>query len=259
MFIDSHCHLDCIDLKDFDQDFHQLMNSIQQNRVDRMLCVSINLKKYPHMRAQAESYQNVDFSVGVHPSDARDNPAVEQELSKLAKDSRVVAVGETGLDYYYAKDSKQEQQDSFRMHLRVARELKKPVIVHTRDAQQDTLNILTEERVTECGGVLHCFTESWDMAKKALELGMYISFSGIVTFSNAEALRDVARQVPDDRFLIETDAPYLAPVPHRGKQNFPGWVSYVAECLAEVRQSSVELVAEQSRANYLRLFSHSGG
>ncbi|MCW8955262.1 MAG: TatD family hydrolase [Gammaproteobacteria bacterium] len=259
MFIDSHCHLDCIDLKDFDQDFHQLMGTIKQYQVERMLCVSINLDKYPHMRALAEAYAEVDFSVGVHPSDARDNPAVEQQLSELAKDQRVVALGETGLDYFYAKDSKQQQQDSFRLHMRVAQELKKPVIVHTRDAQQDTLDILTQEKVSETGGVLHCFTESWEMAKKALDMGMYISFSGIVTFRNAEALRDVARQVPDDRLLIETDAPYLAPVPHRGKQNHPGWVKHVAECLADVRKTSVDLVAERSKANYHRLFSHSGG
>lgn len=259
MFIDSHCHLDCIDLKDFNQDFHQLMDSIKQNRVDRMLCVSINLKKYPQMRALAEDYPNVDFSAGVHPSDARDHPALEQQLIELASDRRVVAIGETGLDYFYAKDSKQEQRDSFRLHMRVARELNKPVIVHTRDAQQDTLDILLQEQVTECGGVLHCFTESWAMAKQALDLGMYISFSGIVTFRNAQALREVARQVPDDRFLIETDAPYLAPVPHRGQQNHPGWVSHVAECLADVRQTSLELIAEQSKANYHHLFSHSRG
>lgn len=259
MFIDSHCHLDCIDLKDFNQDFDQLMDTIKQNRVDRMLCVSINLNKYPQMRALAEAYQEVDFSVGVHPSDARENPAAEQQLGELAKDGRVVALGETGLDYFYAKDSKQEQQDSFRMHMRVARKLQKPVIVHTRDAQQDTLDILAQEQVTECGGVLHCFTESWDMAKQALDLGMYISFSGIVTFRNAESLREVARQVPDDRFLIETDAPYLAPVPHRGKQNHPGWVGHVAECLAGVRKASVDTIAEQSRTNYHHLFSHSEG
>lgn len=259
MFIDSHCHLDCIDLKDFDQDFHRLMDTIRHNRVERMLCVSINLKRYPEMRALAEAYQNVDFSVGVHPSDARDNPAVEPQLMELAGDRRVVAVGETGLDYYYGKDSKQEQQQSFRMHMRVANALKKPVIVHTRDAQQDTLDILTQEQVTECGGVLHCFTESWEMAKQALDLGMSISFSGIVTFRNAEALREVARQVPDDRLLIETDAPYLAPVPHRGKQNHPGWVVHVAECLAEVRQTSLESIAELSSHNYQRLFNHSEG
>lgn len=259
MFIDSHCHLDCIDLKDFNQDFHQLMDTIKQNRVDRMLCVSINLKKYPEMRALAEAYPNVDFSAGVHPSDARDHPALEQQLIELASDQRVVAIGETGLDYFYAKDSKQEQQDSFRLHMRVACQLNKPVIVHTRDAQQDTLDILIQEQVSECGGVLHCFTESWDMARQALDLGMYISFSGIVTFRNAEALREVARQVPEDRFLIETDAPYLAPVPHRGQQNHPGWVNHVAECLADVRQTSLELIAQQSKANYHHLFSHSRG
>ena len=207
------------------------------------------------MRQLVEPYEFIDVSVGVHPSDARDHRETVDTLIAMGQEPRVVAVGETGLDYYYAADSKQQQQDSFRDHIRAARALEKPVIVHTRDAKQDTLNILREEQAEACGGVLHCFTETWQMARQALDMGLYISFSGIVTFKNAAALRDVARQVPDDRFLIETDAPYLAPVPHRGKQNHPGWIGHVAECLAEVRGSSLEQIASLSRANYQQLFS----
>lgn len=255
MFIDSHCHLDRIDLKDFNNNFNQLLETIRQAKVERMLCVSISLEEYPAMKALVKDQPDVDISVGVHPCDTQDDTVKLEQLIKLGADSKVVAIGETGLDYYYAKESREQQIASFKVHMQAANELHKPVIIHTRDAQQDTLDILKQYNVEACGGVLHCFTESWDMAKQALDMGMYISFSGIVTFRNAEALREVARQVPDDRFLIETDSPYLAPVPHRGKQNHPGWVGHVAECLAEVRNSSVESIAALSKANYLRLFS----
>ena len=255
MFIDSHCHLDRIDLKDFDNNFNQLLQAIRQARVERMLCVSINLEDYPAMKALVEKQSDIDISVGVHPCDTQEDITKLQKLVELGADSKVVAIGETGLDYYYAKESREQQMSSFRVHMQAANELNKPVIIHTRDAQQDTLDILRQGGVENCGGVLHCFTESWDMARQALDMGMYISFSGIVTFRNAEALREVARQVPEDRFLIETDSPYLAPVPHRGKQNHPGWVGHVAECLAEVRGSTLEQIAEFSKANYLRLFN----
>lgn len=255
MFIDSHCHLDRIDLKDFDNNFKQLMQTIQQGRVERMLCVSINLEDYPAMKALVSEFDYVDISVGIHPCDAQDETVKLQQLVKFGADAGVVAIGETGLDYYYAKESRKQQINSFQVHMQAANELNRPIIIHTRDAQQDTLDILREGRIENCGGVLHCFTESWDMARQALDLGMYISFSGIVTFRNAEALREVAMKVPDDRFLIETDSPYLAPVPHRGKQNHPGRVGHVAECLAGVRGTSVEQIAELSKANYLRLFS----
>jgi len=255
MYIDSHCHLDRIDLKDFDNDFQQLLDSVRHNQVERLLCVSINLEDYPAMRRLVEPYDFIDVSVGVHPSDAADHDETVAGLVVLGQDPRVVAVGETGLDYYYSADSKQQQQASFRDHIRAARQLAKPIIVHTRDARQDTLDILREEQADSCGGVLHCFTESWEMAREALDMGLYISFSGIVTFKNAAELRDVAARVPDDRLLIETDSPYLAPVPHRGRQNHPGWVGHVAECLAQVRDCSLETVAQLSRDNYRRLFS----
>lgn len=255
MFIDSHCHLDRIDLKDFDNNFSELMDTIQQAQVERLLCVSISLEEYPAMKSLVQDRDNIDISVGVHPCDTKDDTVKLQQLVELGADPKVVAIGETGLDYYYAKDTREQQISSFKVHLQAANALNKPVIIHTRDAQEDTLNLLKEGEVESCGGVLHCFTESWDMAKQALDMGMYISFSGIVTFRNAEALREVARKVPDDRFLIETDSPYLAPVPHRGKQNHPGWVGHVAECLADVRGNKLESIAELSKANYLRLFA----
>ena len=206
------------------------------------------------MRELIEPYDFIDASVGIHPSDAAQHSGSSELLQELGKDPRVVAIGETGLDYYYAGESKVEQQQSFRSHIQAAKALNKPVIVHTRDAQQDTLDIMRSEQVRDCGGVLHCFTESWEMAKAALDMGFYISFSGIVTFKNAEALREVARKVPDDRFLIETDSPYLAPVPYRGKQNRPSWVNHVAECLADVRSTDIDSIAEMSTHNYKQLF-----
>lgn len=255
MFIDSHCHLDRIDLKDFNNNFSELMDTIQQAQVERLLCVSISLEEYPVMKSLVQDRDNIDISVGVHPCDTKDDTVKLQQLVELGADPKVVAIGETGLDYYYAKDTREQQISSFKVHLQAANELNKPVIIHTRDAQEDTLKLLKDGGVESCGGVLHCFTESWDMAKQALDMGMYISFSGIVTFRNAETLREVARKVPDDRFLIETDSPYLAPVPHRGKQNHPGWVGHVAECLADVRGNKLESIAELSKANYLRLFA----
>jgi len=255
MFIDSHCHLDRIDLKDFNNNFSELMDAIHQGQVERLLCVSISLDEYPAMKSLVQDRDNIDISVGVHPCDTSDDTVKLQQLVDLGADSKVVAIGETGLDYYYSKETRDQQISSFKVHLQAANELNKPVIIHTRDAQEDTLKLLKDGDVESCGGVLHCFTESWDMARQALDMGMYISFSGIVTFRNAETLREVARKVPDDRFLIETDSPYLAPVPHRGKQNHPGWVGHVAECLADVRGNKLETIAELSKDNYLRLFA----
>ena len=259
MFIDSHCHLDCIDLQAFENNFDTLISNIRQQQVDRMLCVSINLERYHPMRALVESYDFIDISVGNHPSDVNKHASELDELLRLGADKKVVAIGETGLDYYYGKDaggkdSVDIQQQSFRTHIRAANQLHKPLIIHTRDAQDDTIRIMQDEQAQQCGGVMHCFTESWEMAQQSLALGFYISFSGIVTFRSAESLREVAKHVPDDRFLIETDSPYLAPIPHRGKKNYPGWVKHVAECLADVRGVSVEKIAELSSNNYRRLF-----
>ena len=222
--------------------------------MEHMLCVSINLKSYPDMLEKVRDYPNISVSAGLHPmADESDAFSVEG-LTALAQDEKVVAIGETGLDYYYHKDNPQWQQDRFRAHIQVANEVNKPIIVHTRDAGDDTLKILREENAGACGGVIHCFTETQAFAEQAMELGFMISISGIVTFRNADALRQIAKTIPDDRLLIETDSPYLAPVPHRGKQNQPAYVQHVAETLAEIRSTSVETIAEISRNNFYRLF-----
>ena len=199
-------------------------------------------------------YENISVSAGMHPMADQSDTFTVEYLTELASDDKVVAIGETGLDYYYHKDDPAWQQERFRAHIRVANELDKPVIIHTRDAGDDTLDILRQEDAERCGGVIHCFTETQEFADRAMDLGFMISISGIVTFRNADALRDIASRIPDEYLLIETDSPYLAPVPHRGKQNQPLFVRHVAETLAEIRATSVEHIAEVSRANFYRLF-----
>jgi TatD DNase family protein len=254
VLVDSHCHLDCIDLSDFDNNFDSLIQHTQQAGVEHMLCVSINLKQYPEMLEKVRAYPFISVSAGLHPmADENDEFSIDY-LTQLATDEKVVAIGETGLDYYYHKGDPLWQQERFRAHIQVANSLDKPVIIHTRDAGDDTLKILQQENVQQCGGVIHCFTETQAFADKALELGFMISISGIVTFKNADALRAIAKNIPDDRLLIETDSPYLAPVPHRGQQNQPAFVQHVAETLAEIRNTSVEAIAELSRNNFYRLF-----
>ncbi|WP_448548696.1 TatD family hydrolase [Thalassotalea fusca] len=254
MFIDSHCHLDRLDLEEFNGDIAQVVKNAEQAKVSHMLCVSVTLKEFPSMVEKTHEFENVSLSCGAHPLNQED--AIDSEhLYELAQHPRVIAIGETGLDYFYAPETKALQLDSFKKHVSVARRLNKPLIIHTRDAQQDTLDILRNEQADEVGGILHCFTESWEMAEQAIAMGFYISFSGIVTFKNASALREVAKKVPSDRFLIETDAPYLAPVPHRGKQNQPAYVADVAKFLASVRGTSVEVIAQQSTDNFNRLFN----
>ncbi|MCG5524811.1 TatD family hydrolase [Ectothiorhodospira haloalkaliphila] len=254
MLIDSHCHLDRIDLKPFDGDRDRMMQAAAEAGVDHMLCVCIDMNNYAQVKDLAARYEQVSCSVGVHPSARDGHEPSEGELVAMAGDPGVVAIGETGLDYHYNEGDLEWQRARFRRHLRAARAAGKPVIIHTRDARRDTLDILKEEGVRDTGGVLHCFTEDWDTAHAGLDMGLYVSFSGIVTFRNAQALRDVARQVPDDRLLVETDAPYLAPMPYRGKTNHPAWVRHVAECLADVRGVPLERLAEQTTANYGRLF-----
>lgn len=254
MLVDSHCHLDCIDLTDFDNSFDQLIQHTHESGVEHMLCVSINLKKYPDMLEKVRAYPNISVSAGLHPMADESDEFSVAALIELAQDKKVVAIGETGLDYYYHKDNPRWQQDRFRAHIQVANQVDKPIIVHTRDAGADTLKILREENAGACGGVIHCFTETQDFADEAMALGLMISISGIVTFRNAGALREIAKTIPDDRLLIETDSPYLAPIPHRGKQNQPAYVQHVAETLAEIRNTSVETIAEISRNNFYRLF-----
>ncbi len=254
MLIDSHCHLDRVDLAPYDGDFSGLMTRTRAAGVEQMLCVSIDLESYPQMLALVADEPSVFVSVGVHPNEQdRRDPTVD-ELVELAKHPRNVAIGETGLDYFRAEGDLTWQRERFRIHIRAAHQADKPLIIHTREAREDTIDILRDEDAGAVGGVMHCFTETWDMAQDAMALGFYISFSGIVTFKNAEALRDVARRVPDDRLLIETDSPYLAPVPHRGKSNEPRYVTHVAEFLADLRGVSADQLAAQSTANFRRLF-----
>lgn len=253
MFIDSHCHLDRLNLSLYEDNLANVVQAAKDAKVTKILCVSVTLKDFPAMVEQTKAFNNVLLSCGMHPLNQDDEVDIEL-LRTLADNSRVIAIGETGLDYHYAPETKALQLDSFKKHIAVAKALNKPLIIHTRAAQQDTLAMLRTEKSDSVGGILHCFTESWDMAKQALDLGFYISFSGIVTFKNASALREVAKLVPDDRFLIETDAPYLAPVPHRGKENQPAYVIEVAKHLASIRGQSVETIAKLSTDNFNRLF-----
>jgi len=254
VLVDSHCHLDCIDLAEFDNKFDNLIKHTLDAGVEHMLCVSINLKEYPEMLEKVRAYPTISVSAGMHPmADETDEFSIEY-LTQLATDDKVVAIGETGLDYYYHKGDPVWQQERFRAHIQVANKVDKPVIIHTRDAANDTLDILREENAEKCGGVIHCFTETQEFAEHAMEMGFMISISGIVTFKNADALRKVAESIPDDKLLIETDSPYLAPIPHRGKQNQPAFVHHVAETLADIRNTSVEHIAEISRNNFYRLF-----
>ena len=253
MFIDSHCHLDFPELA---ENLPHLLANMAANQVTHALCVSVDLPDFPRVRALAEAHSNLFASVGVHP-DYLDTPEPSvAELVKLADHPRIVAIGETGLDYFRLTGDLEWQRERFRTHIRAARETGKPLIIHTREAAADTLRIMQEERAVEAGGVMHCFTESWEVARQALDLGFYISFSGIVTFKKALALKDVAKRVPLDRMLIETDSPYLAPSPNRGKTNEPAWVKHVAEEIAALRGISVEEIGHATSRNYFKLFKH---
>jgi TatD DNase family protein len=251
MFVDSHCHLDFPDLAN---NLDQLLDNMRANQVTHALCVGVNLEYFPRVRALAESHSNLFASVGVHPDyEETEEPAVEQ-LAKLAEHPKVIALGETGLDYFRLKGDLEWQRDRFRCHIRAARKSNKPLIIHTRAAAEDTLRIMEEEGADTVGGVMHCFTESWEIAQRALDLNFYISFSGIVTFKNAAIIKEVAKNVPLDRMLIETDSPYLAPVPHRGKTNQPAFVRHVAEEIAQLRGVEVAEIATATTNNFFNLF-----
>lgn len=251
--VDSHCH---IDFPDYAEGVERLLENMARADVSHALCVSVSLERFPGVLGLAERHANLYASVGVHPDheDARE-PDVEA-LVRLADHPKIIAIGETGLDYYRSpREAVAWQRQRFRTHIRAARVARKPLIIHTRNAAEDTLGIMVEEGAEGVGGVMHCFTESLAVAERAMAMGFYISFSGIVTFKNAAELREVARVIPLDRLLVETDAPYLAPVPHRGKRNEPAYVRYVAEEIARVKGLALETVAAASRENFFRLFT----
>lgn len=252
MLVDSHCHLDFPELA---ADLPAVLATMRDNDVGAALCVSVTLEDFPKVLALAEQNAMLYASVGVHPDypDLRE-PSVA-ELVELAQHPKVIAIGETGLDYYRLTGDLEWQRERFRTHIRAARQARKPLIIHTRAAAADTLRLMREEGAGEAGGVMHCFTESWEVAQGALDLGFYISFSGIVTFRNAKELKEVARRVPLDRLLVETDSPYLAPVPYRGKTNQPGWVRHVAEEIARLQDRSLAEIAAKTTENFLKLFN----
>ena len=254
MLIDSHCHLDRLDLSAHGGSLDAALAAARARGVGHFLCIGISADNAAAVKALSERYADVDCTVGVHPLDLQPGvaPALDWLLAEL-NHPHVVAIGETGLDYHYEPEAAELQRQAFRLHLQAAQLTGKPVIVHTREARADTLALLREAALPQAG-VLHCFTEDWPMAKAALDLGFYISLSGIVTFRNADALREVARQVPADRLLIETDAPYLAPIPRRGRPKLPEYVRDVAEFLAPLRGVDVDTLAEQTTQNFQRLF-----
>lgn len=252
MLVDSHCHLNFPDIA---ANLPAVLGAMQAHGVGHALCIGVTLQEFPSVLAIAEQHDNVFATVGIHP-DYEDEDAVStEELVRLASHPKVVGIGETGLDYYRLTGDLEWQRERFRTHIRAAIACGRPLVIHTRNAAEDTLRIMREEGADRIGGVMHCFTESQAVADAALDLGFYISFSGIVTFKNAVELKEVAKRVPLDRILVETDAPYLAPVPFRGKPNQPAFVKYVADAVAELRGVAPEVVAEATTRNFFKLFS----
>ena len=249
--VDSHCHLDFDDFRDR---IPAVLASMAGAGVSHALCISVTLTDFPRVLALAERHANLYATVGVHPDYPDEGEIRVEDLVRLADHPKIVAIGETGLDYYRLTGALEWQRQRFRAHIRAARATGKPLVIHTRAAAEDTLRIMREEGAREAGGVMHCFTETLEVARAAVELGFFVSFSGIVTFRNAAALREVAKALPLDRILVETDSPYLAPVPHRGKVNEPAFVRHVAEAVAELRGLSLDAFAEATTANFFRLF-----
>ena len=253
MFVDSHCHLDFPELAERED---EIVEAMARNRVKNALCISVTLEDFPRVLSLAERHAGFFASVGVHPDNKDVEEPDEARLLELAKHEKVVAIGETGLDYHWHKDEPEWQRERFRTHIRAARTCGKPLVVHTRSSAADTIRLMREEGADGPGGVMHCFTETREVAEAALDLGFYISFSGIVTFRNAADLKAVAQYVPLDRMLIETDSPYLAPVPHRGRTNEPAWVVHVAEEISRLRDEPLERIAAVTTENFFRLFRH---
>jgi TatD DNase family protein len=251
MLVDSHCHLDFDEFRDR---IPEVLAEMAAAGVSHALCISVTLTEFPRVRALAERYGNLYATVGVHPDYPDAAPVTVEELLRLADHPRIVAIGETGLDYYRLRGDLEWQRERFRTHIRAARECGKPLVVHTRAAAEDTLRIMREERAADVGGVMHCFTETLEVARSAVDLGFLISFSGIVTFKNAADLRATVKALPLERILVETDAPYLAPVPHRGKTNQPAFVRFVADEIARLREQDSEAVAAATTRNFAGLF-----
>ena len=251
MFIDSHCHINFPELA---ANLDELLANMRANQVSNALCVSVDLDKFPEILSLAEKNDNIYASVGVHPDYELEHEPTQEELVRLAKHPKVIAIGETGLDYFRLTGDLEWQRNRFRIHIRAALESGKPLIIHTRSASADTLRLMREEGAEKIGGVMHCFTESMEVALAAIEMNFYISFSGIVTFKKALELKEVATRIPLERMLIETDSPYLAPVPFRGKLNQPAYVKHVAEEIAKLRGISVEEVGRVTSANFNKLF-----
>ncbi|WP_374342324.1 TatD family hydrolase [Azonexus sp.] len=253
MLVDSHCHLDFPDLAGR---LSEVLARMGEHGVDMALCIGVNLEDFPQVLALAEADHRLYATVGVHPEYTDVEEPDEARLLALASHPRVVAIGETGLDYYWHKDRPEWQRQRFRTHIRAARRCGKPLVVHTRDSAADTLRVLREEGAGDVGGVMHCFTENWEIAEEALDLGFHLSFSGIVTFKNAAIVKEVAQKCPLDRLLVETDSPYLAPAPYRGKQNEPAYVKYVAEEIARLRGTSLDAITQATTDNFFKLFKH---
>lgn len=230
------------------------MAAVKDCQIEHLLCIAIDLESYPAMLELVSGYPNISVTVGVHPNSQDGSEPSVDELISLGRSEKVIGIGETGLDYFRSTGDLDWQHQRFKNHIRAAKALHKPLIIHTREAKNDTLRLLKEEGGDEIGGIIHCFTEDWEFAKKALDLNFYISFSGIVTFNSAKAIKEAAKKAPSDRFLIETDSPYLAPTPYRGKPNYPTYVRYVAEHIAELRSTTVQHIAELSTQNFYTLF-----
>lgn len=253
--VDSHCHLDRLDLTPFDGQLDKALDAARSVGIGHMLCVCIDLDNFPAVLAIAKQYDDISCSVGVHPNDKVDDEPDAAKLLALAQELEVVAIGETGLDYFRSEGDLDWQRERFRQHIAASKQSGKPLIIHTREAREDTIRIMQEEGARDAGGVMHCFTENWEMAQQALDMGFYISFSGIVTFKTATELKEVAKKVPEDRIMVETDSPYLAPVPYRGKSNQPAWTRDVGEYVAELRGVGYENIAETTTRNFFKLFN----
>lgn len=255
--VDSHCHLDKIDLEAFGGSIETLLAQAKELDVQKFLCVSINLDDFPKVLELAKNHQEIFASVGVHPTEILEIEPTVSQLIKLADEKEIIAIGESGLDYFHIKKEEADwQRDRFRTHIEVSKQTQKPIIVHTRNAKNDTMDIIEQEHCE--GGIMHCFVEDWETAKRALDCGFYISISGIVTFKNATDLQELVKKIPSDRLLVETDSPYLTPMPYRGRANSPGYTRYVVEKIAQLRNTTTQEIAEVTTQNFNKLFNQNG-